>query len=247
MNLIALTIDIEWAPDIAIEKISELLIKNEIKATWLLTHDSPKVRDLFKFGELFEFGIHPNFLPGSTHGETEDEVMTHLLKQFPGLSIMRTHALVQSTHILNKCVTRYGVKTDLSLFLPKMPNIIPHKIRFSKKGKELIRIPYFWEDDLYMAESDKSWDISDSTYQVPGLKIFNFHPTYIYMNLDTIGPYERMKGRKKLSDVTHEDMAPFCVNRKKALSSFFLDFIRHLKKNQDKSYKISEIINLSKV
>jgi hypothetical protein len=46
----------------------------------------------------------------------------------------------------------------------------------------LLRIPYFWEDNDEMFNPAKSWDIHNPKYHVDGLKIFNFHPIYVYLN-----------------------------------------------------------------
>jgi len=36
--MIALTLDIDWAPDWMIEKVAEMLLKYGVKATWFATH-----------------------------------------------------------------------------------------------------------------------------------------------------------------------------------------------------------------
>ena len=57
-----LTIDIDWAPDFVILDTVELLLKYNVVATILVTHDSPLLQDL-RSHKNFEFGIHPNFNP----------------------------------------------------------------------------------------------------------------------------------------------------------------------------------------
>ncbi|HEY8645027.1 MAG TPA: hypothetical protein VIL77_04030 [Gaiellaceae bacterium] len=63
-----LTLDVDWCPDSAIDDVAELLIERDVPATWLVTHTSPAIDRLRLRADLFELGIHPNFLPGSTHG-----------------------------------------------------------------------------------------------------------------------------------------------------------------------------------
>jgi hypothetical protein len=67
---VLLTLDIDWAPDAAIDFVAEILVSRGVKATWFVTHDSPGVRRLRARPDLFELGIHPNFLPGSSHGRS---------------------------------------------------------------------------------------------------------------------------------------------------------------------------------
>lgn len=76
-SVTALTIDIDWVPDWIIEEVASILIDHNVKATWFVTHASPAVDKLQQMPELFELGMHPNCLPGSTHGDTEDEVQFH--------------------------------------------------------------------------------------------------------------------------------------------------------------------------
>src|SRR4051812_39287991 len=138
-----ITIDVDWAPDFAIDFTSQLLIKNNVRATWFVTHESPAVERLRSHLELFELGIHPNLLPGSTHGANEDEVLSHLQRLVPNAACMRTHGLYQSSSFLIKANTKFGIKADLSLLLPRAANLVPHKIKWS--GANLWRFPYFWE------------------------------------------------------------------------------------------------------
>ena len=62
MNDLVLTLDMDWAPDCAIDFVSEELVSREVRATWFVTHASPAVHRLREHPELFELGIHPNNL-----------------------------------------------------------------------------------------------------------------------------------------------------------------------------------------
>ena len=81
MNNYALTFDVDWAPDFVIETVSDILISRSVKCTWFVTNHSPAVEKLFFQKDLFELGLHPNFLPGSTHGATEKDVMQHMKRR----------------------------------------------------------------------------------------------------------------------------------------------------------------------
>ena len=61
LNDFLITVDIDWAPDIAIAATAKYLIENEVKATWFITHASPEVERLKEYPQLFELGVHPNF------------------------------------------------------------------------------------------------------------------------------------------------------------------------------------------
>src|SRR5262245_52214399 len=117
-NRTVLTLDVDWAPDFIINFVSTILIQNKIRATWFITHNSPSIEKLRAYPDLFELGIHPNFLRGSTHGTTEVDVLMHCMKLVPGATSLRTHGLFQSTGLLAQVVELTSINTDCSLFLP---------------------------------------------------------------------------------------------------------------------------------
>jgi len=199
MNLIQdaiITLDIDWAPDFAIDTIAQILIDYQVKATWFVTHFSPAIERLNQQRDLFELGIHPNMLPGSTHGISDDEVLTYMKQLVPDAVSMRTHGLYQSTNFLIKAARDYGIETDVSLFLPKAENIAPHKIKWNYI--DLLRVPFFWEDDAEMFENKPCWSISDPEIQKKGLKIFNFHPIHLVLNTHKFELYNYLKSIKPL-------------------------------------------------
>jgi len=242
MNKYALTIDVDWAPEYAIKSVATILIKNKIKCTWFITHISEQIEDLFKENELFEFGLHPNFFSLSSHGENEQEIMDYFRRILPGNKIVRTHALYQSSRLLNDFITKYDIEIDVSLFLREMPNIIPHYLFLNHDLKnKIFRIPYFWEDDIEMYNTNKSWDISNKKYHVEGLKVFNFHPTFIYLNGDKMIQYEELKKVGILNEIDEEISAKFINNNSKGTGTFFNDLIDYLVLNSVETFKMSEI------
>ena len=81
--MIAITLDVDWAPDHAIDAVAGHLIERDVRATWFVTHASPAIDRLRDRPDLFELGIHPNFAPGSTQGETPDAVLDHCMAIVP--------------------------------------------------------------------------------------------------------------------------------------------------------------------
>jgi hypothetical protein len=193
-----LTLDVDWAPDAIIDSVAALLIERRVKATWFVTHRSPAVERLGRRRDLFELGIHPNMLPGSTHGATEDDVLAHILEIVPGAVAMRTHGLYQSSNFLVKAATEFGVRVDVSLFLPRAPHLQPHRVTWG--GASLWRIPYFWEDDVEMFEERPIWTASDNRLAVPGLRVFDFHPVHVALNTDRFERYDTLRKTRPLPD-----------------------------------------------
>ena len=203
-ELAAITVDLDWAPDFAIEELINTLIDYQVKATWFITHKSKAVERLYEYPERFELGIHPNFLPGSTQGESPSEILAHLMELVPQARSMRTHSLVQSTHLLQRVMDETPVVNDVSLFLRHCPGLKSHRFYYAEKY--LCRLPYFWEDDLEMEAPAPCWEVEPLLAMGNGLKIFDFHPMYLYLNCVNLAPgYNKLKNSNaRLQDVTKQ-------------------------------------------
>lgn len=233
-----LTFDVDWAPDNVIDYVAEILIEHKVKATWFITHESDAIHRLSKNSDLFELGIHPNMLNGSTHGKTEDEILKHIKAIVPDAVSMRTHGLYQSTNFLTKAAKEYGILYDVSLFLPKTQYLKPHYIKFDHSL--LYRIPYFWEDDSEMFEDDPIWSISDYT-QMKGLKVFDFHPIHIALNTEK---FERYNALKKVKALSSWDIDFIEENANKGIGTrnIFLDFVNEM---AGKGTQIKNVVNFT--
>ena len=245
-ELYSFSVDIDWAPDFMIESMAHVFIENRIKCTWFVTHDSPAVRALGD-NSLFELGIHPNFLPGSTHGKTEDEVIEHCLRLVPGARSVRTHALYQNSNLLWRLRNKFDLRVDCSLFLPYTPQIIPHTLCHSAADIPLVRIPFFWEDDVECLRPDRQWNIHDFRFSLKGLKMFNFHPLYVGLNETDFSRYMRVKGElcinQSLNQLSEKDLAPFVMHGP-GVGSFFRELISDTALHRRRVMNASEIATL---
>ncbi len=246
INKHVLTFDIDWAPDCAIEWLVNILVEKRIKATWFVTHDSPAIREIFKNSDLFEVGVHPNFLSGSTQGNDEESVMKHVMSLAPSARAMRTHALVQSTPLLEKAVKDFGIKIDVSLALPKTPQLTPHKLYFSHDCEGIVRVPYFFEDDYEMYSPLKCWDFSDAAYHVEGLKVYDFHPTYLYLNADRMDGYNDLKKQGALNTLEEKVLKKAVNVKRPGVQKLFLELCDFIVDKQRISFTISDIVSMWK-
>lgn len=192
-NDLVLTLDVDWAPDHVVDYVAGELLSRRISATWFVTHMSPAIERLQRSPELFELGIHPNFLPGSTHGSTPAEVLRHCMALVPQAVSMRSHSTVQSTPLLETVLARTPIETDVSLFLPHTPSLRPVEYRW--KGSNLLRIPYYWEDDFEMERATPCWRLKPLLDAGDGLRVFDFHPIHVYLNSADATPYQTLKFR----------------------------------------------------
>lgn len=186
----ALTFDIDWAPDYAIKKCLELLESADCKATFFATHSTPMNREIVDRGH--NLGIHPNFLPGSSHGKNVKEIISECLSYAPDAWCMRTHSLVQSSPLLHEIFSNFPqLKLDVSLFMHRSP--FAHKVKWELEGVSFDRLLYNWEDDAQFS--------SFSDNQIPELffgelTVFNFHPIHIFLNSTDGSEYRKLKAEQ---------------------------------------------------
>jgi hypothetical protein len=222
LELPIITLDIDWAPDWIIDEVASILIEHRVKATWFVTHRGMAVERLRDKTDLFEVGMHPNCLPNSTHGDSEDEVLSHMKRLVPEAVSMRTHGLYQSSNFLKKAAGAFGIRNDASIILPGMHHIKPFKLKFG--DIILNRIPYFWEDDLALLEKNSSWSLANSKYKCPGMKIFNFHPVHVILNTPNYSDYEELKLRHPFDEWTPHLIEDF-VCKEQGPRNLFMDLV----------------------
>lgn len=203
----AITFDIDWAPDWTILLCAEICSTRGVPATFFVTHDTPALDELRRMPGI-ELGVHPNFLARSSHGGTPEEVLDFCMKLVPTARSMRTHSLVQSSHILQMVAERTPIETDVSLLLPFHQGLQATYFHIREDLRPLTRLPYFWEDDV--ASVWPGWNWTSSQYRADGLMIFDFHPIHIALNTDKMAGYERLKtsmAGRPLSSATRDECA----------------------------------------
>jgi len=217
MYNIGLTFDMDWAPDFAMKEIIELLVNHRCKSTWFVTHDTKLLSKMRKHPDLFELGVHPNFMPGSSHGSSFQQVIQTVMKIVPEAKSVRSHALFYC-HYLIDLYLQYGIKYDSSISLNLCPSITPIKVY--TKNDSLVRIPFYWADSNEPFGS--KYFLKDS-----GLKVFVFHPIHIFLNSVNSFAYESIK--KKYNNIIQcpEEFANLYINSKKGVKNTLEDLIQY--------------------
>jgi hypothetical protein len=203
---VLITLDVDWAPDFAIDFAANLLADAGVRATWFATHPSAALGRLLTRGDLFEVGIHPNFAPGSSHGRTPRQVLAHCLRLVPDARAMRTHSMIQSTPLLDVVLAETPIVAELSVFLPYASGVRP--VSYTLHGRTLYRLPFVWEDDYEYGQAAPSWDPAPLLEAGRGLTIFNFHPIHVFLNSCSGEPYAQLKASARpLMDASEETAA----------------------------------------
>jgi hypothetical protein len=188
----AVTLDVDWAPDYAIDFVAARLLRYGVAATWFVTHASDATERLRQRSDLFELGIHPNFLPGSTHGEQPADVLAHCMSLVPEARTMRTHGLVQSSALLGLVRASTPIAVDVSLFLPHARHLTT--LHYPLEAGSLLRIPFIWEDDAEMYREQPDWRTASVARSADGLAVFCFHPIHVYLNSPDMQSYRTLAG-----------------------------------------------------
>lgn len=207
---ITVTFDVDWAPDWAIDECVALCRAAQAKSTFFITHASDILDDLRRAGDI-ETGIHPNFLPRSSHGETTEAVLDHCLALVPEARSMRTHALIQSSPLLAHIVRNTPIDVDVSLFLPFHSGVAPMSVYFEESSRPLKRLPFGFEDDLAACRPGWSWTQAP-LLSAPGPCVYDFHPIHIALNSDSLTSYRallRALDGRPLAKASRAECAPF--------------------------------------
>ena len=214
-----LTFDIDWAQDDIIINIAEQLVEAKIKSTWFVTHDTPILNFFRSHQNLFSLGIHPNFLKGSTQGNSEEEIISNLMTFVPEAKVIRTHGVFQYGKLLSKIVNLTSIRIDSSIFLPEMKNIeaVEHLTPYGI----MKRLPIFWADDYELLKEKSEWQPS-KYFLFPGYKIFLFHPIHIFLNSSSMKEYNDYK----------DDKSIFFNNENMGTNIFFNRLLTHIKENK---------------
>ena len=175
------TTDIEWSPDWAIRDLYELADEHGVPLTPFLTHRSDYLASRFGMRDVIssgDVGLHPNFLPGSTHGATVDEVIATTQALWPDAVSFRSHCLDDDTRMLRK-MAESGFRYDSNLFAFLQPMLAP-----LLTVAQTVRLPVFWEDDVHSALG-LPWEFGGlrAAFEGPGLKIVNVHPLRVALNV----------------------------------------------------------------
>lgn len=198
-----LTMDVDWASEYAIAATLADIRGRSIRPTVFATHPSQELARAAAAGEI-ELAIHPNFLPGSTQGESPEDVIDYVFKLVPGAISFRSHCYMENTNIMRLLAQR-GIKFDSNFCSFLEPHLLP-----IRHFTGIWRFPVFWEDDVHWMLG-APWDAGAfrTAFFSPGLKIFNIHPHYYSLNCPSAmfhakaKPYTRIMDEEQAETLRH--------------------------------------------
>lgn len=177
---IFISFDVDWASEEMLEFVIGILKKYNVGATFFATHDSDILKSLDSHN--FEIGLHPSYM----NTREIDNQITDLKQIYPNAIGERSHGLYFGSTFV-KSWLKHDIKYDSNISLPFQSYILPHM-----HCSGLYRIPYFWDDSVHVSYGyDFNWN--RIKWDLPGLKIFSFHPVHIFYNTDTPEFYQNIK------------------------------------------------------
>ncbi|KXS56183.1 MAG: hypothetical protein AMR96_04275 [Candidatus Adiutrix intracellularis] len=199
--MIILTIDTDWAPAgptrIILEKVRAL----GIKTTVFFSTPSP-----LPSWPLLETGAHPDLsrrcVPDDGGGplsmatlkhdadvlSAESQILQDYRTALPEAEAVRTHRFYWHSD-LARVMGRTGFTHDSSLIIPYHPGLMGFKT-----GR-LYRWPVWASDHLHLMRRFPLNRLALPYLDSPGLKIFCFHITYLYLNAQNLEDFNMIKTR----------------------------------------------------
>ena len=186
----ALTADQDWAPSWASAQLLAAAAALDMPLHVFRTNPCPVLDGAFARGEITQ-GWHPNFLPGSSHGQTPDEVVAYCRAHFPSLRTARAHCFMEHSMAWD-ALAAAGIVADSQLPTYFQSDLVP-----LLHASGIWRLPVYFEDDIFFRAFPDVLDLRriERTLLSPGLKILNFHPTFVAANVPSPEHYAGMRDR----------------------------------------------------
>jgi hypothetical protein len=213
VKTIVLTFDTDWAPPFVIEKVIQLL--QGLSATFFVTDRDAK--EVLEGHQNIEIGIHPNFLPGSSHGRNRIEIMNRLMDLVPQARTVRAHNLFQDTTVLDIYVEK---KLECDLSLVEYENLSPEPFRY---WNGLARLPYNFDDTIALMRRE---DLRLRTWMGDADPLIcNFHPIHLYLNTDRMERYLSLRDQGSLSKMKVDQVQSYINRKNRGVQDLFLSIL----------------------
>lgn len=201
-----LTLDVDWAPLAAVAQVVDSLVSRGLPATWFITDDGPSLACI-RQAPRQELGLHPNFLPGSSHGAEPEAVMQRLWAWAPEAVAVRAHCVHHNGALLDGWAADGRLLVESNTYLPGHPGLQPSLYRIPE-GR-LWRIPFVWADD-HVLRSQGMTGLEDLPMAgQPGWSVLAFHPIHLALNAKNGDAYARFRSHmvgRSFADATEADL-----------------------------------------
>lgn len=229
--MIYLSFDQDWAPPWATRWLTDTLRDAGLQGTLFVTHPCESLEVLRREGHV-ELGWHPNFLPGSSHGSTTEEVLDTMARWVPEAVGARAHTLMRGTPLLMAYRAR-GLRYDAADIFDGRAELSPFE---SWTG--MTRLPIWFEDDVHL-ERGLECTLEALPLAQQGMKVCTFHPVLVALNAADLDGYQALKhdlARRNipLTGATREDFAPHRQDERPGVGDLFEALVTWLKAHPER-------------
>lgn len=232
------TSDIDWASEAVIEHYFQKMPMEMLKLTVFVTHKSEVIEREYLAGRIVR-GIHPNFLPGSSHGNTFREVIETCLSFAPEATCTRSHRAFDVTDTAHLLRNEYHIKCCSNTITTLAPKITPYWLE-----SKLLQIPVFFEEGSFLYNRlGLSIQPYMKFFTAPGLKVISFHPVNMAFNTPEISWMRQIKDSLTREEFNHidTDMIEQRKNREKGAFDLVTEIIELTQRLQAPILTLDEI------
>jgi hypothetical protein len=197
----ALTAEQDWAPAWASAQLLAAAGDLKLPLHLFRTNPCPVLDAAAARGDITQ-GWHPNFLPGSSHGATPEDVIAYCRSHFPSARTARAHCFMEHS-MAWEALAAAGIVADSQLPTYFQGDLVP-----LLHASGIWRLPVYFEDDIFFGYFPDALDLAriEHTLFTPGLKILNFHPTFVAANVPSSSYYAAIKERWFSPGADHAQM-----------------------------------------
>lgn len=234
------TTDIDWASEAVISQFLQSLPIQELKMTAFVTHNSGVVEEAFS-NKIWDRGIHPFFLKGSSHGESFKEIIEHCMAFAPEAESVRAHRLFNVSDTAHLLYNNYGFRFTSNTIMT-LSNAIRPYLHESK----MVDIPIFWEEGtaLYNQLGLSIQPYLDY-FNSPGLKVISFHPINMVFNTPEITWMRKIKdsmSREEYNQISLDSIEKM-KNRGNGIYHTLMQIVNLVAQKNYKVLSLKEIYN----
>lgn len=232
------TSDIDWASEAVLAEYFDILPVDLLKLTTFVTHDSKIIAEQFKAGKITR-GIHPNFLPGSSHGNTFREVIETCVSFAPEATCTRSHRAFDVTDTAHLLKNEFHFKCCSNTITTLAQKIRPYWLE-----SKLLQIPVFLEEGSFLYNNlGLSIQPYLNHFSAPGLKVISFHPVNMAFNTPYLAWMREIKdslSREEFNNIS-QDLIERKRNREKGAFDLIMEIINFAQKTQAPILSLDEI------
>jgi hypothetical protein len=222
--LFAFTSDIDWASEDVLRAFFDIVDPFNLDITLFLTHKSKTIES-----KGYDKGIHPNFLPGSSHGNTFKEVIDTCMGFGPTINCFRSHRAFDVTDTNHMLFEKYGFKYSSNYITNLQPFLIP-----MRHESGLLNYPVFFEDGTHLYNKmGVDFEKHKEIFSTAGLKIISFHPMNMVLNSPSLDFMRNIKNRLSREEYQHfsDSGIELFKNEGNGIRDFVLEMMEWVKAN----------------